>query len=144
MIYLDASCLVKLLRPESASQDIRAAVAREPAVLISSLAELEASIQLKAGYLAGDYRAAEWRAYQARLIVLCQRAPFEYRSLSGGVFQTALRQHLHPRVVHCRSLDRLHLAAMEELKVTRLMTHDDAQARAATAMSFEVTRPGRR
>jgi hypothetical protein len=39
-------------------------------------------------------------------------------------------------------LDRLHLAAMEVLKVSRLMTHDEGQAKAASEMGFEVVRPG--
>ena len=36
------------------------------------------------------------------------------------------------------SLDRLHLAAMEDLGVRRLMTADEAQAAAAKALGFEV------
>jgi uncharacterized protein with PIN domain len=45
---------------------------------------------------------------------------------------------------HCRTLDRLHLAAMTELDVARLMTHDAVQAQAARALGFEVVIPGRR
>jgi predicted nucleic acid-binding protein len=37
----------------------------------------------------------------------------------------------------------LHLAAMEELKISRLMTHDERQAKAAVEAGFEVVRPGR-
>jgi predicted nucleic acid-binding protein len=44
--------------------------------------------------------------------------------------------------VHCRTLDRLHLAIMESLGATRLMTHDEAQAKAATELGFQVMRPG--
>jgi hypothetical protein len=32
---------------------------------------------------------------------------------------------------------------MEELKANRLMTHDEAQAKAALAAGFQVLRPGR-
>jgi hypothetical protein len=32
---------------------------------------------------------------------------------------------------------------MEELKVSRLMTHDEGQAKAALEAGFEVLRPGR-
>jgi hypothetical protein len=32
---------------------------------------------------------------------------------------------------------------MEELKVSRLMTHDEGQAKAAMAAGFQVVRPGR-
>ena len=45
------------------------------------------------------------------------------------------------RSVHCRTLDRLHLAAMQALGVRRLLTNDDIQTRAATALGFEVLRP---
>jgi predicted nucleic acid-binding protein len=61
--------------------------------------------------------------------------------LPGSIFQTALRQHRNCGDTHCRSLDRLHLAAMEELGVSRLMTHDVRQARAAVEAGFEVVEP---
>jgi len=62
MIYLDTSCLVKLLRPEPESPAIFESISLEPRVVISALAQLETAIQLKAAYLAGDYREAQWRA----------------------------------------------------------------------------------
>lgn len=43
---------------------------------------------------------------------------------------------------HCLSLDRLHLAAMAELGVKRLMTHDGRQAEAARELGYEVEMPG--
>jgi predicted nucleic acid-binding protein len=49
----------------------------------------------------------------------------------------------HPQAAHCRSLDRLHLAAMEELKLTRLITLDEIQGKAAKALHYEVLYPGR-
>ncbi len=69
--------------------------------------------------------------------------PFHFRHLPAAVFSTALRQHRHPQAAYCRSLDRLHLAAMEELRLRRLMTLDDSQAKAASALGFTVLRPGR-
>jgi hypothetical protein len=42
---------------------------------------------------------------------------------------------------YCRTLDRLHLAAMQVLEVHRLLTNDDTQARAARGLGFEITRP---
>ncbi|NQX01840.1 hypothetical protein HQ447_14385 [bacterium] len=68
-------------------------------------------------------------------------APFTVATLTGDVFRAALAQHLST-TVHCRSLDRLHLAAMEELKITRLMTHDTRQAEAARELGYQVTSPG--
>ena len=60
------------------------------------------------------------------------------------MFETAFRQHVGAGRTHCRTLDRLHLAAMTEPDVARLMTHDVAQARAARALVFEVVIPGQR
>ena len=60
-------------------------------------------------------------------------------------------EHLRrlPREAHCPTLDRLHLAAMEAFNLRRLLTNDDAQARAARVLGFTVivprtTRPERR
>ena len=41
MIYLDTSCLFKLLREEPESADVRSAVDAEDEVIVSSLTELE-------------------------------------------------------------------------------------------------------
>ena len=57
-------------------------------------------------------------------------------------FQTALRQQRTARRPQCRSLDRLHLAAMEELGLRRLMTNNAAQAIGAMGLGFDVVRPG--
>ena len=43
--------------------------------------------------------------------------------------------------MHCRTLDRLHLAAMEALGLRRLLTNDEIQGRAAKARGFEVLLP---
>jgi predicted nucleic acid-binding protein len=40
--------------------------------------------------------------------------------------------------VHCRTLGRLHLAAMRELGATILVTFDQQQARAARALGLSV------
>lgn len=69
--------------------------------------------------------------------------PFHFRHLPAAVFSTALRQHPHPQAAYCRSLDRLHLAAMEELKLTRLITLDEVQGNAAKALHYKVLYPGR-
>ena len=143
MIYIETSCLVKVLRPEAESPAVVEAIGRETSIVVSVLTELETLVQLKAFYLAGDYTRPRWRQLEAQFSVLRNRPPYEFRTLSAALFQTALRQHRNAGSVHCRSLDRLHLAAMEELKLTRLMTHDERQAKAATEAGFEVVRPGR-
>jgi hypothetical protein len=119
------------------------AISLEPEVAVSALAELEVMVQFKADYLAGNLTRPGWRQLEARFALLCRQAPYEFRALAAAVFRTALRQHRNSGDVHCRSIDSLHLAAMEELGLKRLMTHDLRQAKAATQAGFEVVRPGR-
>jgi predicted nucleic acid-binding protein len=142
MIYLDTSCLLKLLRNEPESPDVRAAVEKEDVVVVSSLAELETEVQLKGAVLSGEIGKPHWRQYQAKLVAMRKFDPFHFRYLPAAVFSTALRQHRHPQSVYCRSLDRLHLAAMAELKLNRLMTLDRTQAEVAIGLDFKVILPG--
>jgi hypothetical protein len=44
--------------------------------------------------------------------------------------------------LHCRTLDRLHLAIMASIGMRRLLTNNDAQARAARRLGFDVFLPG--
>ena len=143
MIYIDTSCLLKLFRPEPLSPAVLAAVAAESQVVVSVLVEMETLVQLKALWAGGNITKSQWRRLEGELVRLRNEEPFEFRNLPGTVFPTALRQHRNAGDSHCRSLDRLHLAAMEELKLARLMTHDETQARAALAAGFRVIRPGR-
>lgn len=144
MIYIDTSCLIKVLLPEPDSPEVHRLILAEDAVIISSLAELEAEVQLKAGCLGGAIRVSEWRQITRALAALRQKEPFAFRSLAGSAFQTALRQHRNSGQIHCRSLDRLHLAGMEELGLYRLLTNDQTQAAAARAQGFEVLLPSRK
>ena len=100
-------------------------------------------VQLKTDWTGGMLTRNQWRQAEARFGLLKNQAPFDFRALPGAVFQTALRQHRNSGNTPCRSLARLHLAAMEALNVSRLMTHDEAQAKAAAAAGFAVLRPGR-
>jgi uncharacterized protein with PIN domain len=93
MIYLDTSCLLKLLREEPGSAAVRSTVATEAEVVVSSLTELETEVQLKAAVLGGDLRASQWRQYQAKLAALRNVDPFTFatcrqrssRPLSGSI-----------------------------------------------------------
>jgi predicted nucleic acid-binding protein len=143
VIYLDTSCLLKLLLEEPESDAVRRAVARESEVVVSALTELETAVQLRAGWLAGQYRERRYRAYLGQLDAFRETDPFRFRALAGPVFQAALTQVRGARRIHCRTLDELHLAAMEELGLQRLMTSDDAEATGARARGFEVVSPGR-
>jgi predicted nucleic acid-binding protein len=143
VIYLDSSCLLKLLLEEPESAAVREAVDREDEVVVSSLTELETTVQLHAGWRSGEFRERRYRTYLAQVEMFRSVEPFRFRSLPGTVFQTALRQHRIARDLHCRSLNRLHLAAMEELDLRRLMTNDRPQAIGARALGFKVLAPGR-
>jgi len=75
------------------------------------------------------------------LAAILASRPFASRPLNGRVFTRALDQYRESKI-HCRSLDRLHLAAMEELGLRSLMTHDARQAAAARELGYAVVMPG--
>ena len=78
----------------------------------------------------------------AKLASFRSLVPFEFRDLSGSVFRRAIDQHVSAGELHCRSLDRLHLAAMQELGAKRLLTNDNKQAATARALGYDVVSPG--
>jgi predicted nucleic acid-binding protein len=143
MVYADTSCLLKVLRPDPLSKAVWTAILAEETIVVSTLAELETLVQLKAAWTGGLLTRNEWRQAETRFNILKNRPPFDFRAPSARLFQTALRQHRNSGDVHCRSLDRMHLATMEELDITRLMTHDVSQADAAIEAGFQVICPGR-
>lgn len=141
-LYLDTSCLLKLLFAEPESTKTSLLVAAEPRVVVSSLARLEALVQIQ-GRASGELLSARAAAALARLLdQTLASAPFDLVTTPAGIDEMATAQ-LFPlsRSVHCRTLDRLHLAAMQALGVRRLLTNDETQARAASALGFEVLRP---
>ena len=143
MLYIDTSSLLKLLLPETESPAVQAAVAAEDRIVLSTLTELETEVQLRAAWLGGRFTRSRYRGLTERLRLMSQRDPFMIRPLPGTIFQVALRQHRERQEPHVRTLDRLHLAAMEELGLRRLMTHDVPQAGAARALGYAVLSPGR-
>lgn len=141
MIYIDTSSLLKLLFNEPESSAVRQAVAAESKVWISSLTQLEARVQLKAGWLGGDYTKAKHLAYVKQLEAFANMDPFHFVTLAGSLFETAIQQDSALAKTHLRTLDRLHLAAMKELRISRLMTNDIRQAEAARAAGNDVLVP---
>jgi predicted nucleic acid-binding protein len=139
MIYLDSSCLLKLVRSEEGSDAVATAIASETDVIISSLAEVETLIDLRCSHLAGLYTAPAWKRHRADYQSLRDRPPFSYRLLTSAVWDVAIRQYENS--LHCRTLDRLHLAAAELFGATRIMTLDTSQAKAARALGFQVIAP---
>ena len=138
MLYIDTSSLLKLLWQEAESERTRQRIAAEQKVVLSSLAELEADVQLAGACLAGRYSRAKLNAYRRALKAFGEIDPFERTGLPGELFHMALRQQRRGSEPHCGTLDRLHLAAMEWLGLSRLLTHDHRQAQAARALGFEV------
>lgn len=141
MIYIDSSSLLKTMWEEPESDAVRVAIAGEAQVVVSTLTELETEVQLRAKWLGGATTTKRYRAYRTRLTAFRRTSPFEFRELPGAVFQLAIRQHVSGKW-HCRTLDRLHLAAMSELGLRRLLTNDGKQAAAARALGYDVVFPG--
>ena len=141
MIYVDTSSLLKLFHEEPESDGVRQAVAAESEIIVSALARLETRIQFKAAWLGGDYGKARYLGLLQDLDQLGETDPFRFVDLAGSVFATAIRQDFGAGSLHVRTRDRLHLAAMEELDVRRLMTNDATQAAAAKALGCEVVTP---
>jgi hypothetical protein len=122
---------------------VQTAVTAEDRVVLSTLVQLEAEVQLRSAWLGGHFSRARYRGLTERLHLLSEQDPFTIRPLPGTIVQVALRQHRERPGPHVRTLDRLHLAAMEELGLRRLMTHDVPQAEAARALGYAVLSPGR-
>ena len=141
MIYLDTSSLLKLLFNEPESSAVRRAVATENNVRVSPLTQLEAKVQLKAGWLGGDYAKAKYMAYVKQLEAFADMDPFHFVTLAGSLFETAMQQDSALAKTHLRTPDRLHIAAMKELSISRLMTNDIRQAEAARAAGYDVLVP---
>lgn len=120
---------------------VEAAIERESIVVISPLTELEISVQLRGRRLGGLYSNKRYINTCNWVDRTISNAPFVRRDLASRVFSLAMEQNAVTQV-HCRSLDRLHLAAMAELGVKRLMTHDVRQADGARELGYEVEMPG--
>lgn len=138
-LYIDTSCLWKLLLLEPESAQTRVIVEAEPLVIVSNLAELEVEQQLLAQRLGGRLSLRTYRQVRATLASFRGTAPFAHKTTNHDLAQIARRQAT--AAPYCRTADRLHLAAMEALGVQRLLTHDDQQAAAAAARGFGVVRP---
>ena len=138
MDYADTSFLLKLVFPDPKSERARRYVAKAEVILISSLALLEMRAQIRALLFGGSINRQQYRRVDKYTQEITALEPFSFRTLEGSVFQTGLDQLAISPDLHCRTLDRLHLAAMRELGGTVLLTFDVRQAKAATALGFHV------
>lgn len=141
MLYLDTSSLLKVFITEPESSAVEKALELEVEVVLTRLTLLESESQLRAALMSGRLTKRQHANTETRFQHTITLAPFVVRAIPGSLFDTALAQHRANAAIHCRSLDRLHLAAMEELGIKRLMSHDKRQAAAALALGFTVVTP---
>ena len=141
-LYLDTSCLLKLLFPQPESRRVAQLIEAESSVVVSALARLEALGQLQARVAGGILSAALARKLGERLRALLATEPYElvgFPASAVGLAEAQIR--LERRAPHCRTVDRLHLGAMQALGLRRVLTNDDPQARVAAALGFTVLLP---
>ena len=139
-LYLDTSCLLKLFLREPESARVAELLDSEDSVVLSELGILEAETQLRARLLGGLLTKARYSRLGAELQRTLTLEPFSCVPFPQDGFERARSLAARTRV-HSRTLDLLHLAAMEALGVTRLLTNDSAQAAVANALGFQVVSP---
>lgn len=139
-LYLETSCLLKLVLDEPDSPAVESALEGENEIMASALARVEAENVLLAMRLGGELSKREHTLALGALDQLLTRPPFRQVAVPSDAFELALRQ-LKTSGPYCRTLDRLHLAIAQALGLRRLMTNDRAQAEAAKALDLEVLRP---
>ena len=139
---MDTSAFLKLLWDEPETERVEELILAEVEAVVSDLTRLEIASQIH-GRRAGGLltrSGAERVLRQADTIV--DLAPFVVRTTGALLVESARRQiDVRDPKAHCRTLDRLHLGALEELGLDRLLTNDDAQARAARALGITVFLP---
>ncbi len=141
-LYLDTSCLLKAFFPEPETATTVALIAREPHVIVSSLTRLEALVHIQGRVAAKMLSATAARRLIERVDQVLQEEPYELVPCPPGIVEIAETQvRAMVKSAYCRTLDRLHLATMQVLAVHRLLTNDDAQARAARGLGFEIVQP---
>jgi predicted nucleic acid-binding protein len=140
-LYLDTSCLLKLFFPEPETPAVARQIAAEGRVVVSTLAKLEALVQLSARVAGGLLSRRTASTIEARLDATLGLAPYQLVQIPEVVGIAELQVRPVGKARHCPTLDRLHLAAMEALSLRRLFTNDGAQAAAARDLGFEVLLP---
>ena len=119
-----------------------ALIARESHVIVSSLARLEALVHVHGRVAAKMLAVTAARRLIERLDQVLQEEPYELVPCPPGIIEIAETQvRALVKSAHCRTLKRLHLATMQVLGVHRLLTNDDAQARASRGLGFEALQP---
>lgn len=141
-LYLDTSCFLKLFFPEPEAARVAELISAETRVVVSTLARLETIGHLHGRVEAGLVSRTFALTLLRRIEQTLQTEPYEIVSCPASMIEVAEAQ-VRPfeKARHCRTLDRLHLAAMQVLGIQRLLTNDDRQAAAARGLGFEVSLP---
>ena len=139
-LYIDTSALLKLFFVEPESERAVLMIMAESHVTVSSLAQLEALVQVRRRLASGLIKAETATRLELQVESRLRLAPFHMRKCSGELIEAARKQAVSSST-YCSTLDRLHLAAMEVFGLRRLLTNDDAQAAAARALGYEVLMP---
>lgn len=141
-LYVDTSCLLKLLFREPERHLVFARILDESEIVVSDLARLEALVQINARVEGRRLTSGGGRSLWRALLATLASEPFIVTDCPTQIMSIAqLQVSANPARAHCRTLDRLHLAAMEGLGLRRLLTNDDQQAGAARALGFDVLMP---
>lgn len=141
-LYIDTSCVLKLLWPEPETARTIALIRAEDRTVVSDIAWLETKVRIQARHAAGMLTRSGARTVLHTAEALLSTPPFTRVGCPQRLFEDAAdRVVVGSRRAHCRTLDRLHLAALFGLGLGRLLTNDDAQARAARAMGAAVLLP---
>jgi predicted nucleic acid-binding protein len=131
LIYLDACVLLKFIKPEQETEELRAwrhALPETTELVTSELAQLEITrTLLRAGI---DH----------------QRVPYLTRQALKGVYlvdltSTVLARAIAYRMPRLGSLDAIHLASADPFRteLTEFVTYDHELAKAAADLGFPVT-----
>ena len=136
-VYLETSCLLKLVLDEPDSSAVENALEGETDIIVSALARLEAENVLLAMRLGGELSKREHAVAVEVLTQMLAHPPFRSVAVPEDAFDLAIRQ-IVPDKPYCRTLDRLHLAIAAALGFVRFMTNDQAQAILAESLGFKV------
>jgi len=132
-LYLDTSCLLKLFFPEPESATVARKSPQKSMSSFPRLAHLELRVQIQGRVAGGTLSAKSATALLSVVDRTLAESPTKSRKHPAMSTRRSRPTPALGRSVHCRTLDRLHLAAMEALGLRRLLTNDEIQGRAAKA-----------
>ncbi|MBI5396228.1 MAG: type II toxin-antitoxin system VapC family toxin, partial [Verrucomicrobia bacterium] len=95
-LYLDTSVLLKVFFNEPESAKTAVLIGREPHITVSSLARLEALVQIQRHVAAALVRAEMADRLRQQIEIRLQLAPFELRKCPATLIETAEKQIASP------------------------------------------------